>query len=639
MTVRPGSHRFRCVARAAALAAIGVAAGAGCEPSSPPPPADGGGSVPLGLLEVRLPDPVTVGSPLRVTGSGVDPTQAPWLLVGPTDRDETVTLRPVATDGAVLDFEVDGALLDLAGEGLRRLAFQLRDGERQSEPLERDVTLRRRLSPRLEGVPGGTVRRNERVLLRGEGLLLEGEGEAFLRVQGTFRPSGGPLAGTDQPVDTRLPVTTVERFSRTEATVVLDSAIGESVQPGQFEGTATLQWRQRAGAEGSGTPQMVRWTFERPVLYALEPTAAPLERYVEIRGGGFVGGEDHPDEVTFLRIEGTFTEPGGSPAPFGPADIVPRFVDGERLLAAMRAEARGDQLVSELFGAPEGVFEGRMTPVTVKGTEEVTGDPIAGRFELLPVVQVLHVRFLPGFEQSLERFGLRAARERIEQLVAERIRSIYAGWRIEVRLQEPTDYTPNGYAILEVGGPDPNGLGLFGYDNTPGKDVGNLRLADRIGGANAETQQGGYPGYGGVFIENYLYFSRRPGLPGGRPSGAPDPDPLFDEIFDPVRRDPVRLDEVEGLGADAARLDAVSAAVEALANMVGETAAHEFGHSLGLANPYGSATSYHNFGDGPGCLMDSGSARPFGERAGLEGFERTRLCGENADYLDEILGG
>ena len=302
--MRPGSHRFRFVAGSVLAAMALLAAGAGCEPSAPPPGGDGGASVPLRLLEVRLPDPVTVGSPLRVTGSGVDPTQAPWLLVRPTDREETVTLRPVATDGAVIDFEVDGALLDLAGEGLRRLAFQLRDGERQSEPLERDVTLRRRLSLRLEGVPGGTVRRNERVLLRGEGRLLDGEGEAFLRVQGTFRPSGGPRAGTDRPVDARLPVTAVERFSRTEAIVVLDTAIGESVQPGQFEGTATLQWRQRAGADGSGTPHMVRWTFERPVLYALEPTAAPLERYVEIEQAQSQGSQQGKDAAAVLQSFG-----------------------------------------------------------------------------------------------------------------------------------------------------------------------------------------------------------------------------------------------------------------------------------------------------------------------------------------------
>ena len=49
---------------------------------------------------------------------------------------------------------------------------------------------------------------------------------------------------------------------------------------------------------------------------------------------------------------------------------------------------------------------------------------------------------------------------------------------------------------------DPNGLGLFGYDNTPGKDDGNTRLYDKLGGLNAQTQQDGYPGYGGVFLES-----------------------------------------------------------------------------------------------------------------------------------------
>ena len=35
-------------------------------------------------------------------------------------------------------------------------------------------------------------------------------------------------------------------------------------------------------------------------------------------------------------------------------------------------------------------------------------------------------------------------------------------------------------AEVDIEGPDPNALGLLGYDNTPGKDVGNQRLFDRI---------------------------------------------------------------------------------------------------------------------------------------------------------------
>ncbi|MFT5356634.1 MAG: hypothetical protein ACI9KE_003859, partial [Polyangiales bacterium] len=171
-----------------------------------------------------------------------------------------------------------------------------------------------------------------------------------------------------------------------------------------------------------------------------------------------------------------------------------------------------------------------------------------------------------------------------------------------------------------------------GYDNSPGKDVGNLRLFDTIGGANAETQSDGYPGYGGVFIDGFLFFSESDAPAEG---AGPEPDSLFDEIFAGVRNAPATLAEVEGRGGRAAE---VERAVEALSNMVGETSAHELGHSFGLADPLGSSTVFHNRANRPGCLMDSGSSRPFGERSAQPGFEATHVCGDNADYLDDILG-
>ncbi len=92
---------------------------------------------------------------------------------------------------------------------------------------------------------------------------------------------------------------------------------------------------------------------------------------------------------------------------------------------------------------------------------------------------------------------------------------------------------------------------------------------------------------------------------------------------------------MRGEGPRAAEVDR---AVRALAALVGETSAHELGHSMGLADPFGPRTVFHNRGDEPGCLMDAGGARPFGERADQPSYVDTHLCGQNADYLDGILG-
>jgi hypothetical protein len=207
---------------------------------------------------------------------------------------------------------------------------------------------------------------------------------------------------------------------------------------------------------------------------------------------------------------------------------------------------------------------------------------------------------------------------------------------VDFRTAEPEDFYDGGYSIIDIGGHDPNNLGLLGYDSNPGKDVGNLRLHDHIGGENALGALDGLA-YGGVFIESLLFWSEHPGL-GERPLASAPPHPRFDEIFDPVRYNEVVADEWPE-GASGERRAQIELAVHALSSMVADTAAHELGHSLGLAMPYGSPAQFHNPSPTPGdgCLMDSGSHRPFDERARIDGNAGSHFCPENLAYLRSIL--
>jgi hypothetical protein len=196
---------------------------------------------------------------------------------------------------------------------------------------------------------------------------------------------------------------------------------------------------------------------------------------------------------------------------------------------------------------------------------------------------------------------------------------------------------------VEIGGPDPNGIGLLGYDNTPGKDDGNQRLHDKIGGVNALTQLDGYPGFGGVFVESLFSFSQHPnGL-------APEIDaghPSFDALFDPFRPDvqgkPVAVDEIGSLPAIGSgdvcpasdRPTRIACAIRALGSLIGTTVSHEVAHSLGLADPGGEA--FHNSGDWPDAIMDAGGDRSFLERAEI-GQGPGTFCQRNYDYLRQIL--
>ena len=72
-----------------------------------------------------------------------------------------------------------------------------------------------------------------------------------------------------------------------------------------------------------------------------------------------------------------------------------------------------------------------------------------------------------------------------------------------------------------------------------------------------------------------------------------------------------------------------------LGNLIGTTMTHEIGHSLGLANPFGDG--FHDSGDLPNRLMESGGDRPFEERAELDGQGPAVFCGTAFDYLRSIL--
>jgi len=257
--------------------------------------------------------------------------------------------------------------------------------------------------------------------------------------------------------------------------------------------------------------------------------------------------------------------------------LVGEYVSGRELVYPITVASEGGYLRALDFGSHRGVFEGSLAPVLTIGSETFVGRGIDVTLDLGPVRQVVWVRFLPGFSTTLERFGLRNIEGELRRRIVDRMTEIYcppedltACVNVEMRTSEPLDFYSGGYAVLEIGGGDPNNLGLFGYENSPGKDVGNLRLHDHIGGENALGAVDGF-GYGGVFVESLLYWSEEEPF-AVRPPAAPPPDPRFDQIFGPVRSEPARQGEIES-GAPTGRVGQI------------ELAAHELGRGVSQPSP------------------------------------------------------
>jgi len=510
----------------------------------------------------------------------------------------------------------------------------------ESRAIEVSLTLATELTPRLDQLEDGSVIFvNDRLFVRGDGILLGGaEGTTYAEVSGCFQPGLDGELGPCTPVGPiNVPVAPDGPFDRQQASFPFAPEIA-GIRGGVFRGQVQLRNVHASGAVLESAPLTAEYQVTQAQVLAVNPNAVSLGQYMAVEGGGFVGGAT--DQLTLLHLVGDYTDDGGSPPIAIDTVLVPEFVSGRLIRYVMNEDDDLGRTLRLRGGA--GVLTGTITPIVSFRDDEVTGAPRELRLRIAPVKQVVYLHFTPQYVTSLQHFGLRGVEDRIRARVLEVVRRDYRTVNLEVRGEQPDDFSL--YSEVEIGGPDPNGLGLLGYDNTPGKDVGNLRLHDRIGGVNAQTQADGYPGYGGVFVDSLFIFSEHPG---GFAPPSPGQDPAFDDIFDPFRPDrggtPVDAEDAAGVpvldSGDRCpaqdRDEQIACAVWVLGSLIGTTVSHELGHSLGLANPGGP--DVHLLTDKPGRLMEAGGGRSFGERAELFGEGPGRFCDLEYLYLRDIL--
>lgn len=634
-----------CRRRSAALALVVAAACAGGDQREPIDTALEG----LAITDVQ-PRVAVHGTTLVVTGD--DFVDQPWgtarLRLRGTYAGAAVDVAMTArfADYDRLELTVDplfattlgGEEGEFVGEAVVEITSAVDGKTYSSEPLSIALQIRRELTPRLDSVQtGGLIFVNDPIEVVGDGLLLgDAEGTTYAVVQGCFTPDGEVACAPVGP--TEIPVVPAESYARDRGSFAFSPAVA-GIRPGAFTGTVLLRNDHAQGGLRESAAGSVSYDVIRSTIFAVSTSSASLGQFVDVTGGGFVGGADG---ATLIRLQGTFDRDGGPTGIPVDMELVPEFVTGTLVRYVVNEEDALGQAID--LRTTTGQFSGTVTPVVSYRGVEVTGDSSSFALRIAPVKQVVWVKFLPSYRESLRHYGLRAVDYRIRERVFDVLRRDYATINVDFRAEEPTDFAL--YAIVEIAGSDPNGQGLLGYDNTPGKDIGNDRLYDRIGGVNAQTQEDGYPGYGGVFVESLFGFSEHPGAFAA--PGNASADPAFDDVFDPFRPDrdgaPVLAADVsagveqlsDGSRCPATeRADRIACAVFVLGSLIGTTTAHELGHSMGLANPFGEG--FHNIGDEANRLMDSGSSRSFLERAELFGEGPSRFCDEEYDYLRQLM--
>ena len=510
----------------------------------------------------------------------------------------------------------------------------------RSNTLQASLTLSRYLTPQLSDAGRGLVYLNSLVPVVGGKLLLgAGEGHTWAEVEGCFLPLtvSGACEKDGAKINASARVTPTGTGNRDRGTYAFAPGI-LGIKPGNFKGTLALRNLHFGGKETRSSKLAVSYYVDQTKIDKLDPATVSLGQYLHIQGAGFVGGSQGSTSVGF---SGTFT-PTGAAARQLSFDMVLSFASGSRASYVLE-EQQGLGSAIDLR-KNSGVLRGSWTPTVYWNKQSNRGQTSKQDQKIAGVKQVVWVRFTTGYSDSLRQFGLASADSLIRQRILAVARRDYKGINVEFRESEPKDFKL--YVRLDIGGKDPNGLGLLGYDNTPGKDVGNKRLYDWIGGVNSKTQQDGFPGYGGVFLESLLGFSENP------PAGvmrSPLHTPLFDEVFDTFRSQAgkkltsAEVQKLKPLTSGAFcpsagdRLEQAACAIWVLGNVIGSTVSHELGHSFGLAEPYGPSSEYHNAGDLPNRLMEAGSTRPFAERAELNGKGPAVFCIDEYSYLRGLM--
>jgi len=614
-----------------ALALAAIVASAACGQS-----VDGGTALAPLTIKGTAPDVLVPGSRLFIEGSGFVVPEAASLLVivrgtigpdvvefaaAPTRIDDGLLALPISGDVAQALIRDDGRF-----EGrVTVLRTTVADGTEESAERAVSFGVARQLVPSITAVDKTSLYPMDDLVFSGAGFLFEDEGLSLIEFRGVMN-SDNPLRSTF--IDGLQVPAIIPELDRGKLNMVLTPDI-LGVLPGRFEGEVRVVNAFAAGGTETSTPFPVRFELNAPRIDTVSPQIASRGAWIRLTGQGFIPPDGLLQAAMVLQLEGRFVTPAGEVEEYFGAralTLVPDTFGGNTAMSiVLRAEAGPDGELTGL-GVRLGRFSGTVTPLVLLGPDRARGVPFPFGLEIKRQKQIFHLRALPGFDDALTEFGLLVEKDAIKARILEVLRRDYSGISIDFTWETPREYAE--YGIVEIAGRDPNGSGLFGLDNTDGKDVGNVRFDDIIGGFNADTQQNGYSAYGGVFPGEFMNLSTRSGT-------NPMASPRFDDIFEPVAPalggKPALPNEID---AGTERGYAVADAVLVFANLTGSTISHEIGHTLGLAAYDGQ---FHNPGDNPGWLMDSGSFRPFEERAEIDGQGPSFFGPPSRAYLESIL--
>lgn len=556
---------------------------------------------PVALAELTVPAVVRVGTPVYVVGRS---------LAGRSLRlkGAPVTIPLIASgqrsDGAELAYgHVPAHPAWLAGQGLAQGCLTGDDLGQWQFCAAATAVFQTAWLPQVQQViaPAGW-RWGQTAVLQGDDLLLPGEGWQHTEVE------------IDGEVRSAALTTSVADGRRRGLMAVSPNWLG--AHPGHKRFRARVAGHT---AQGTITGPWSPWQEVQVAVPVLQAAGPGWRRGDYVPAAAFDVPE--PKNWTLLWSGHWQTEPPAGPSqPGAPSQFSTPGGPGGRSTVSSSWWSEHLPLRALTSG-----FQGHVRLQIRRGTEVWEGPEVSVAAPVLATVQRIEVVTGAGWSAALARFGLAQHRAAVEVSVLTRLRGHFASAAVQLLFTPwPVD---DGRETLRVwlGDQDANGLHLIGAETSlggTGKDVGNLWLAEQIGGFDQLAFAAGIAPIGGVFVGEMMGFSRK--LHPKSASASPEFDATFDRF----------CPELGGTPAAAGPHQLVDKAIAHLAAAVAEACAHEIGHALGM--PAGTL-EIHRSGDEPGWIMDSGSARPWAERAGLVGAPPSQWGPADAAYLVTIL--
>jgi hypothetical protein len=575
------------------------------------------------------------GTKLQIQGTGFAPEGAGdhtvWVRGNAGTYPIDILMEGVRVDSNTLEASIGDLLYQQMPadgppmQGHLRLTRRDLEGAESWIEIPITLTLTATLVPQINSLPSPPWYPADNMVVEGDGFLLPGEGTTELQASFSVTSGDPPSSAT---YDTTFPATVLSRSVLTFA--LTPDKVG--IRPGLLEGTLQVRNLHVQGGSVDGNAVTSLSVQLAPAFIAdIGPTSVSRGQMITFGGRGFVSPSEIYGATTIIHLEGTFST-GTAEGVFDFVDehaltLFPdAFTDNLTMQHILRVSPNIDGTVEGL-GTTPGTFTGVATPWLLHGNEAILGTGLPLFLEILPQLQIVHVKLLPSYFDAIAAFGLLEVETWVRARMLDVLARDFAGVNITFVTEKPTNFID--YSIVEIGGEDPNGANLFGLDNTQGKDTGNLRFNDVIGGVNAETESDGFHAYGGIFAASFLSLSPTLGL-----GELPITSTRFDDVFKAVIPGLGGVPAEPGSYPNGPRAIEVGEAIRVLGNIIGNTITHEVGHSLGLAAIDGQ---FHNIGDNPGWIMDSGMHRPFEERAELDGQGPAFFSPFNQHYLDLTL--